>query len=919
MEGKNASNPHPFRISRLRGPFLCSAWERCYVSLLFVFLSISIFCAETFAHQRFQPKAFEGTLHLTDAPRIGGDATLILSIRSNLPDAAQAQIWFRLPRGVTSRSLDRFDQVYLPPRTAYQQYSTLIHVDESGNYPLQVTVYATLAGGKKVIQHFYTYLLVTPNRVETRSEPFDEEVRPLFLETQVQFRAFRRQQVGAVTIRGSIVYFDDNERLELPVIHPEVSLYQENPIGADIEISQTVADENGDYVFENLTHPALNDGEPRNLYVVVRFDNKVLSIEDRRRKIYELESEIVRDVPDGETTVDLSLDAAHPNRVLGHIFNTVQLVHAFLIDRLGWERNRPVQVIWPGRSHVSFYQANQFGNQVTSETVTIAQGEEAWRRITMFHEYGHAVMTGAYGYDYNAVPRGTYLGNHRLETVSDAGFAFNEGWAEFMEAAVDNRALNVTGQIDQEIPNIESNQWWTGHVDGEGSNTAGEKVEGAIASILWDIFDTADSIDDQPGGDDDDIPDRFDLLWEILVSERPQNITEVATAWRAHGFPMLEELEKIYATHHTLSRPNTAPSFQFTAPTSDGAVADKFFQITWDATDPDGDDITIDLFYDIDRNQGGDTRIRSQLSADLSQWTWSTSSISEGQYYLHAVAKDSRNATFEVYSDGAVIVDHTPLHPPQITSKTHPDPTQWYADNSPRLDVTSAPQIINGRQYSFILDGDPASVPDTIPDAIIRNNQIAFSGLGDGIWWVHIRLRDELGYWTDTSHFAIQIDRTPPPLVVNVRWVTDTAAIALEWDAVEDISDIAAYHIQIDMDSNFQSDLLIDQAVDGNVTRYTFDVAVDGMYYARIKAENGSNLLNRNWSEITPGIFISKPAGPDLNRDGIVDILDLVLVASHFGETITQPLDMNPDLNGDEVVDILDLVLVASHFGESVP
>ena len=85
MEGKNASNPDPFRISCLRGPFLCSAWERCYVSLLFVFLSISIFCAETFAHQRFQPKAFEGTLHLTDAPRIGGDATLILSIRSNLP------------------------------------------------------------------------------------------------------------------------------------------------------------------------------------------------------------------------------------------------------------------------------------------------------------------------------------------------------------------------------------------------------------------------------------------------------------------------------------------------------------------------------------------------------------------------------------------------------------------------------------------------------------------------------------------------------------------------------------------------------------------------------------------------------------------------------------------------------------------
>ena len=56
-------------------------------------------------------------------------------------------------------------------------------------------------------------------------------------------------------------------------------------------------------------------------------------------------------------------------------------------------------------------------------------------------------------------------------------------------------------------------------------------------------------------------------------------------------------------------------------------------------------------------------------------------------------------------------------------------------------------------------------------------------------------------------------------------------------------------------------------------------------------------------------IYLKTPSAADVNRDGKVNILDLVQVANGLGDTA-------PDPNGDGVVNILDLVFVAQQFSQ---
>ena len=83
----------------------------------------------------------------------------------------------------------------------------------------------------------------------------------------------------------------------------------------------------------------------------------------------------------------------------------------------------------------------------------------------------------------------------------------------------------------------------------------------------------------------------------------------------------------------------------------------------------------------------------------------------------------------------------------------------------------------------------------------------------------------------------------------------------------------------------------------------------DGTTLASSGIWDGTVLL---W-DLTPTAPESKRITEDINGDGVVNIIDLTLVASDFGKTGQN----SADVNGDGVINIIDLTLVAGAFGNT--
>lgn len=116
-----------------------------------------------------------------------------------------------------------------------------------------------------------------------------------------------------------------------------------------------------------------------------------------------------------------------------------------------------------------------------------------------------------------------------------------------------------------------------------------------------------------------------------------------------------------------------------------------------------------------------------------------------------ASAADQASVPSDVSSQSPYTVTIT------ISSPTHPDPTQWYSNNSPSFTWTLTPDVAG---VSVAFDQNSDTYPKRTSAGLLSSKQ--YSNIADGTWYFHARFEDSVGDWSDPVNYQVNIDTVAP-------------------------------------------------------------------------------------------------------------------------------------------------------------
>jgi len=567
------------------------------------------------------------------------------------------------------------------------------------------------------------------------------------------------------SVKGYFVYTDDHGE-ERPVRYARVELYDNEPYPLPPELLQTTrTDANGYYEFDPIDN---NDGfleGGRDIFVVVYADTDAVRVTDGS-SVYSHSTEIVGNVgPDDITGGYLDMGKINvDNDGAFNIYNTTIDEYQWLNERVDWTREQ-IEVRWPyGNWPQHVYTYNTLTGAIIEEWIEVPDGWE-WDRHTPLHEYAHGIMLAAYGYNhFNMPPAGNY-DSHWIYMESDPGFAFIEGWAEFMECAIDNDKDYSFGTSET----IESNDW----ADYESfGNWDGNIVEGVVASILWDIFDLSDPNDDCENDflDDgislgDGISNEFNKLWEIILKNNPKDIDDFWNHWFSTSdetptnFGQKYELKAIYFEHRIDK--NSKPVCSISQP-ADWISGTYTISATASDSDPE-DPLKVSFYYSTKSSEGPWNYIGSDSTPSGNEYSvaWDTDDILDDQVWLKAVASDGMESCESISSafgvdnaepDSEIVYPEDGKAYNKSTIKTH-----FWAN-----DVTVGREWSGVAYIYYKMDADSWT-------------KISYSGgavnvdytLPDGRHTFYVKAEDKAGNVEEPESVTFIIDTTPPTISIT--------------------------------------------------------------------------------------------------------------------------------------------------------
>ncbi len=214
------------------------------------------------------------------------------------------------------------------------------------------------------------------------------------------------------------------------------------------------------------------------------------------------------------------------NRMAYYIFDKIgNEAFRFLYQNTGWRNEYNLPVIWSaGSADGTYYDGSAIH----------LLAEDRWDGDVILHEFGHFVMDKIY-LVYPSTPN---CNPHFWGYHSSRGCAWSEGWATFIEAA-------VQGHPTYEDTEDQSLLFYLEPPDPEAHHA---EDEGAVCASLWDIFDSAAEGWDTIGLG---IPG----IWNVVEDCSPSNVLDFYDLWRASPFGSDAQVQAILGHHKIVSAP----------------------------------------------------------------------------------------------------------------------------------------------------------------------------------------------------------------------------------------------------------------------------------------------------------------------------------------------------------------------------
>jgi hypothetical protein len=132
---------------------------------------------------------------------------------------------------------------------------------------------------------------------------------------------------------------------------------------------------------------------------------------------------------------------------------------------------------------------------------------------------------------------------------------------------------------------------------------------------------------------------------------------------------------------------------------------------------------------------------------------------------------------------------------PSVTIPLYPESTTWYEETSKFIAQWDLPRDVT--EVATAVDQQPVFEPTT-SEGLFNNK--TFSPLSDGIWYLHVRFKNSVG-WGPTMHYRIGIDSAPPLSFTATSpdgFTTENVAPTILFGTKDQPSGISHYIVLID-------------------------------------------------------------------------------------------------------------------------